>query len=234
MNIFVEKCKFLESTMSSMYRTRQLLAKPHTLADMKIQMSMKYYFTSWKMYHHKSQDMITDIYESESENVTNTNTSNHQNIDKDDVFNSEIEYQKSNLIITPVTSISQKDYDEQVERIDDGLPHMWDDSKTNSAVIGDYFGYVWNQKKKGDTKTDGKIILYKIIDVLKPDQRLPTWSNNVGQGYRNVIVLTSESVYAGTCLEFKTIMGYASTYNLQGTLRADIKKTHTYFDKIFN
>ena len=187
MNIFVEKCKFLQSKTSSMRRTRQLLAKPHTLADMKIQM----------------------------------------NIGK-------IEYQKSNLIITPVTSISQKDYDEQVERIKDGLPHMWDDSKTNSAVIGDYFGYVWNQKKKGDTKTDGKIILYKIIDVLKPDQRLPTWSNNVGQGDRNVIVLTSESVYSGTCLEFKTIMGYTPTYNLQGTLRADITKTHTYFDKIFN
>ena len=147
-----------------------------------------------------------------------------------------LNYQNSKLILTPlkIGGNSERDYKEQMDRIENGKQHVWDDSKYNSACRGDVFGYVWNQKKNGDKKTDGKINLYEILDVMSPYERLSSWSDNVGQGDRNVIVISSKSIYTGTMVEFKKTMNYSEKFNVQGTMCADVKKTHTYFDKILN
>ena len=69
---------------------------------------------------------------------------------------------------------------------------------------------------------------------MSPYERLSSWSDNVGQGDRNVIVISSKSIYTGTMVEFKKTMNYSEKFNVQGTMCADVKKTHTYFDKILN
>jgi hypothetical protein len=146
-----------------------------------------------------------------------------------------VDYQNSKLIITPVTVNSVRDYKEQLGRINEGLPHVWDDTKHNTAIVGDYFGYAMNQKKlTSDLKTDGSIEIYKIIGICRPSERLLSWSNNVGQGDRNVIILSSKCFYKGSLREFKEAVAYQSNYNVQGTMCVHAGKVVTYFDKIFN
>lgn len=95
--------------------------------------------------------------------------------------------QKCNLIITPITSDYRKparrDYMEQLTRISNGLPLMWDDSRYNNAHIGDKFGF-WFYKKS--------VHIHTIIGISLPSERLPSWSKNVGQGDRQVITLSIE------------------------------------------
>ena len=146
-------------------------------------------------------------------------------------------YQDSKLIITPlrVGGNSERDYKEQLGRINEGLSHVWDDTKHNTAVVGDYFGYAVNQKKlSSDSKTDGSIEIYKIIGICRPSERLSMWSDNVGQGDRNVVVLSSKCFYKGTLRELKKAVNYSPNYNVQGTICISSGKVVTYFDRILN
>lgn len=148
-------------------------------------------------------------------------------------------YSDCNLVITPINkdikSNSNRDFQEQMERIKGGLQHVWDDAKGNLAIKGDLFAYCENSLKIDDfKKTDGKVIIYQITNVLKPTHRLSTWSDNVGQGDRNVVELSSDIVYKGTMKNFKECMGYSDKYNIQGTRYIPNSKLQIYFDAIFN
>jgi hypothetical protein len=143
---------------------------------------------------------------------------------------------KSKLLLSPITANSRKDYEEQMNRIKTGEQHMWDDSSKNNSVIGDYFGYVENQSKIGRTefKTQGSICIYKIVGVCDPVMRLDSWSENVGQSNRNVILLSKEPYYQGTLSEFKQIAGYSENWNSQGTSNVSFDKSKRYLTHIFS
>ena len=89
------------------------------------------------------------------------------------------------LIISPITpdvkKPARRDYNEQCLRIKQGLPLVWDDSRFNRARPGDLFGF-WFY--------NSCVRVHKIISTSPPTERLPTWSDNVGQGDRNVITLS--------------------------------------------
>ncbi len=142
------------------------------------------------------------------------------------------------LVLTPIskddTSKARIDYEEQMVRIRTGESHVWDDSKQNNACIGDYFAYVENQVKIGKTdyKSEGKISIYKIEGVFPPEMRLQSWSGNVGQTDRNVVVLSKKCYYTGTIVEFKEISGYAKNWNSQGTSGVVQEKSMPYLEHI--
>jgi hypothetical protein len=93
------------------------------------------------------------------------------------------------LVITPVAQKfkkagmpdSKRDYLEQCNRKCQGLPLCWDDSKNNTAMVGDLFGF-WHY--------NNGVEIHQIKAVHSPLHRLGTWSDNVGQGDRNVIMLS--------------------------------------------
>jgi len=147
-------------------------------------------------------------------------------------------YSDCNIVVTPINknikSNSNRDFQEQMERIKGELQHVWDDSKDNLSVKGDLFAYVINCAKIDDIRrTDGNVIIYEITDVLKPTNRLPTWSDNVGQSDRNVVELSSEVVYSGTMKLLKECLGYSVKYNLQGTRYIPNSKLQIYLDTVF-
>jgi hypothetical protein len=158
------------------------------------------------------------------------------NMSKHMVMNNE--FSECNMVMTPINknikSRSNRDYQEQMERIKTGKQHVWDDSKDNLAIPGDLFAYVENCTKINENeKTNGCVRIYRITNVLKPTHRLPTWSDNVGQGDRNVVELSSEEIYKGSMKLFKECMGYSEKYNLQGTRYIKNNSLEIYFDRIF-
>ena len=141
------------------------------------------------------------------------------------------------MVLTPVAmgakTASRRDWQEQIQRRKDGKMHVWDDSKQNSASKGDLFAYVENSvKMRDDQKTEGRIEVFVIKDVYSPTYRLPTWSDNVGQGDRNVVELSSEPIYVGSMVEWKEQLGYAERYCVQGTIHLRHTKISGYLDKI--
>jgi hypothetical protein len=88
------------------------------------------------------------------------------------------------MIVTPINknikSKSNVDYNEQLSRESDGKQVMWDDTKWNKAQIGEWFGFVQN----------GRMVTFRIVESIHPvEERLPSWSSNVGQGDRQVLYL---------------------------------------------
>lgn len=141
------------------------------------------------------------------------------------------------MILTPVAmgakSASRRDWLEQAQRRQNGEMHVWDDSKQNCASKGDLFAYVENSVKlKDDQKSKGWIEVFVIKNVYSPEHRLPSWSNNVGQGDRNVVELSAEPIYSGTMVEWKEQLGYAERYCVQGTIHLSNNKISGYLDKI--
>jgi hypothetical protein len=95
----------------------------------------------------------------------------------------------SNLLITPIGKTykshggcARRDWDEQMDRESDGKQMMWDDSKFNKSKVGDIL-FVWHYGKR--------VTCHEITGVKIPAERLSTWSDNVGQGKRNVIEIGS-------------------------------------------
>ena len=118
---------------------------------------------------------------------------------------------KKKLLLTPVTQgrSSGRDFNEQMNRISNGAMHLWDDSSHNKSVPGDYFIYSNFHKNT--------VRVYKILDSLSPQNRLSTWSDNVGHQGRNVIILSSTCYYTGTLDEFISIIGYSPNWHANGT-----------------
>ena len=122
------------------------------------------------------------------------------------------------LILTPIAKEtrthgpdSRRDYEEQLERHDEGATWMWDDvsPKTggNRAKVGDDFAFVFN---------GNKVIWHTVTEVCSPEMRLPTWATNVGQSDRQVLYL-SEIVRETTWSEWLAMGGYSK---VQGTMYA--------------
>jgi hypothetical protein len=90
------------------------------------------------------------------------------------------------LTITPINKLlkekSNIDFRELLERIYTGeLNWCWDDGVYNKAKAGEYFAFMFYGKK---------VIIHKILAVKPPSERLPSWSQNVGQTDRNVLELS--------------------------------------------
>lgn len=91
----------------------------------------------------------------------------------------------SQFVITPISANKSNkaniDYSEQMDRIDEGKPLVWDDTKFNKSRPGDMFGF-WMYKDK--------VKVHTIQAVSSPEDRLPSWHKNVGQSDRNVVTLS--------------------------------------------
>ena len=95
------------------------------------------------------------------------------------------------IVITPIAKSpkpktsgpdSYRDYNEQCQRSASGQTMCWDDDKQNNSQVGDFFGFY-----KGNVCVE----IHRVDAVQDPSYRLPSWSNNVGQQGRNVLVLSS-------------------------------------------
>lgn len=107
------------------------------------------------------------------------------------------------------------DYIEQISRTSKGFIWMWDDGKHNTSNIGDYFAFFLVEST---IRPIGKVIIHKIINILDPKHRLPSWHKNIGQRDRNVLIL-SEIITEITMKDWKTMGG-------------GMKKQGTYSTKI--
>jgi hypothetical protein len=115
--------------------------------------------------------------------------------------------------VTPSSPDSKRDYGEQLERMNDGLKPMWDDSKFNkSKEITTLFAFVFNNEC---------VRFHLILQVLSPENRLPSWSRNVGHGDRNVLEL-SNMIYE---MDWNTWLKLGGHKKVQGTTRLANKVT---------
>jgi hypothetical protein len=115
------------------------------------------------------------------------------------------------LTITPISknpkSASNIDYHEQVARV--GHRWCWDDSRYNTANVGEYFAYYFHGIK---------VVVHKILEVKSPTERLPSWSRNVGQGNRNVLELSDPLCV----IPWSTWQEMKGPENKMGTYRTDL------------
>ena len=109
------------------------------------------------------------------------------------------------------------DYKEQISRTSEGCAWMWDDGKHNTSNIGDYFAFFLVEST---IRPIGKVIIHKIINILDPKHRLPSWHKNIGQRDRNVLVL-SEIITEISMKDWKTMGGGMSK---MGTYSTEINK----------
>ena len=115
--------------------------------------------------------------------------------------------------VTPSSPDSKRDYNEQLERMNDGLKPMWDDSKFNkSKQETTLFAFVFNNEC---------VRFHLILQVLTPENRLPSWSRNVGHGDRNVLEL-SNMIYE---MDWNTWLKLGGHKKVQGTTRLANKVT---------
>jgi hypothetical protein len=98
----------------------------------------------------------------------------------------------TDILITPVAKVikttnsgkpdSLRDYREQCARFSKGQPMCWDDAAQNKTKVGDIFGFC--------NKNDEDVTIHRVEAVQDPSHRLPSWSENVGQQKRNVLILS--------------------------------------------
>ncbi len=94
------------------------------------------------------------------------------------------------LIVTPInkdqSSKSNIDFVEQQNRFHDGQDMMWDDAKNNPTLFPyGLFGFVHN---------NNHVDIHMITRISESNKRLDSWSSNVGQTDRNVLMLTPKLV----------------------------------------
>jgi hypothetical protein len=132
-----------------------------------------------------------------------------------------------NITLTPVTKNSIKEYKLQMNRINNGELHMWDDTQYNNSIIGDYFGYVFNNTKD----KDGEIYIYEIINILDPIYSLSHWKCKG----RNVLILDNKCLYNGPVSKLYNILDYKDHYKIQKTTKiseSNLDKLSLYFDEV--
>ena len=89
-------------------------------------------------------------------------------------------------VVSPINknfkSNSNRDYREQCARSDRSQQQMWDDAKGNPTnAAGGLFGFVHNSNR---------VELHMVTAVCSAADRLESWSDNVGQTDRNVLLLS--------------------------------------------
>ncbi len=124
---------------------------------------------------------------------------------------------KSKLLYTPVAKTkkssgpcSKKDWEEQLIRHTNNQQMMWDDSPTNKSNVGDVFATIFNSEK---------VDFYIITQLLPSNNRLTSWSNNVGQTNRQVLYISSLN-YSINWDQWIQISNYSSSFKCQGTKNA--------------
>jgi hypothetical protein len=126
---------------------------------------------------------------------------------------------KSFMVITPINknkkSNSNVDYKEQLIRTARGDSiWCWDDSKNNTAKVGEYFGFYFYGIK---------VIIHRITGVKDSTERLPSWSRNVGQGDRKVLEL-SDSLFE---IDWDTWISIGGAKRCMGTYRTtELEQNH--------
>jgi hypothetical protein len=130
-------------------------------------------------------------------------------------------------VVTPINknnkSKSNIDYNEQQKRLLNTEIQMWDDCKGNpSKNIGGLFGFVHNGVR---------VELHIITSINNPTNRLESWSYNVGQSDRNVLLLTP----CITIIKWEKWLELGCPRKIQGTSR--IVSAHNnligYIDSLF-
>lgn len=132
-------------------------------------------------------------------------------------------YSSNFMVITPINknkkSKSNVDYHEQLERVKtEGYIWCWDDSAHNTAVIGDYFGFLFYNKK---------VQIHVITAIASPSDRLPSWSANVGQSDRRVLELSVPLLE----IDWETWIRIGGCKRCMGTYRTT--NLHTYHESLF-
>ena len=122
------------------------------------------------------------------------------------------------ILITPVARVikskksgspdSRRDYNEQCVRFSRGQSMCWDDDKHNCTKVGDMFGFY-----KGSECVE----IHRVEAVQDPSHRLPSWSDNVGQQGRNVLMLSCPLYVIPWCDWIK--FGWHASGPLLGTQR---------------
>ena len=133
---------------------------------------------------------ITEISNDENgEIVSNMSKLNISNKSENLKFSHDIK-----IVVTPINqnknSNSNIDFKEQLKRIQDGKEMMWDDTRLNKQQEGGLFVF---QKNKS-TKQEGCVYIYLVKKVSNPENRLKSWSKNVGQQNRNVLTLSNNFI----------------------------------------
>ena len=84
---------------------------------------------------------------------------------------------------------------------------MWDDAKGNPTNrVGGAFGFVHN---------GNRVELYIVVGIKTPSERLTSWSANVGQGDRQVLILSPRI----TTINWETWLQLGGAQKVQGTTR---------------
>jgi hypothetical protein len=148
------------------------------------------------------------------------------NVDEDVIQNNTpILKEEMKITVAPIagntTNPSNKNYQEQQQRnshiLDGNMFWCWDDEKSNGTKEGDLFAFYLVES---GLRRVGKVIIHRVEKVKDPNDRLSTWSVNVGIRDRNVLELS------GPLLELTmddwVYMG--GTKKIQGTYRTIGKK----------
>ena len=108
---------------------------------------------------------------------------------------------------------SKRDYLEQMERERQGMKLMWDDRSKNDSLAGTtMFAFVFNNEK---------VKFHIVTNVMNPEARLVSWSQNVGQDNRNVLEL-SNLVHE---MDWETWLSLGGHKKVQGTTCIASKST---------
>jgi len=138
-----------------------------------------------------------------------------------------------NITISPIGSSVKNnkglvDYNEQLKRtcslVDGDQFWCWDDSRYNNAVAGELFAFYFPKAKN----CTGSVIIHKILAVKSANNRLPSWSENVGQTDRNVLEL-SAPIKKYTMDEWVQLDGPMSK---MGTYQTDLSSRKLLCDSI--
>ena len=114
-------------------------------------------------------------------------------------------------IVTPINKNSRSkgniDYQEQQVRMKNGDTMMWDDAKNNpTGNVGGAFGFVHNFKC---------VEIHLIVGIRSQGERLSSWSSNVGQTDRHVLLLSPKV----TTIDWDVWVLLGGAKKVQGTTR---------------
>ena len=130
---------------------------------------------------------------------------------------------EAGIVVTPVSKTMKKqtltadgkaspdscrDYKEQCDRRKQGQVMCWDDADANKTRVGDMFAF---------RHQEIRVEIHQVLEVNGTDQRLPSWSRNVGHSARNVLILTNP-IYTMNWEEW-TQFGWHASGPLLGTQR---------------
>lgn len=91
---------------------------------------------------------------------------------------------------------SRRDYEEICERAKQGKQIMWDDAKGNpTKKPGGLFGFVFDNLY---------VDIHLVEEIVGLEERLPSWSRNVGHSDRQVLYL-SPSIFRISWNDWKTL-----------------------------